>query len=90
MAAEPPCRDTDAPGRGPFLLLEPDPEHRRLVLAQVLTLCPHTHAERVREQGALTALRGLPGPIVIVSIVGPQRGGKSTLLNLVHPSGPSS
>lgn len=33
---------------------------------------------------ALKALKSIKGPVVLVSIVGTQRGGKSTLLNLMH------
>jgi len=56
----------------PIKLLSPSPDHKKLVL----------------EPEALKLLRSLNGPVSVVSIVGPQRGGKSTLLNLLQSRRP--
>jgi len=57
----------------PIKLVSPTPDHKGLVI----------------EEEGLKLLRSITGPVAVVSIVGPQRGGKSTLLNLLHHRTPS-
>eukprot|EP00656_Telonema_subtile_P012164 TRINITY_DN16107_c0_g1_i6.p1 TRINITY_DN16107_c0_g1~~TRINITY_DN16107_c0_g1_i6.p1 ORF type:complete len:838 (-),score=235.25 TRINITY_DN16107_c0_g1_i6:424-2937(-) len=60
------------PCQEPFLLLQADTAHSRLSLAP----------------GALERLSAIPGELSVLSVVGPQRGGKSTLLNLLQHRSP--
>ena len=43
-----------------------------------------THTHLIPNPAALATLEGIKGPVTVLTLVGPQRGGKSTLLNLLH------
>jgi polynucleotide 5'-kinase involved in rRNA processing len=52
----------------PLHLFRPSDKHQRLEIV------PET----------MEKLKAIQGPIVVITVVGTQRGGKSTLLNLLH------
>ena len=66
----------------PLQLFRPKDVSDFCLYSLTLSAQNYTHIELIPE--TLKVLLQIKGPIVLVTIVGTQRGGKSTLLNLLH------